>query len=54
MVEAAYRRGRAVNMAAHLELDDVIDPVETRARVIDAFAAAGPVLEPARRFVDPW
>jgi len=54
MVEAAYRRGRAVNVAAHLEIDDVIDPAETRTRVIDAFAAAGAVTEPARRFVDPW
>ncbi len=54
MVEAAYRRGRAVNVAAHLEIDDVIDPAETRRRVIDAFSAAGEVTEPARRFVDPW
>lgn len=54
MVAAAYERGQAINVAAHLELDDVVDPAETRARVVAAFAAAGPVTEPPRRFVDPW
>ena len=45
MVEAAYRHGQALNMAAHLEIDDVIDPAETRDRVLHAFAAA-PAPEP--------
>ncbi|HMS88145.1 MAG: biotin carboxylase [Acidimicrobiales bacterium] len=39
MVAAAYRHGQALNMAAHLEIDDVIDPAETRARVLAAFRA---------------
>jgi acetyl-CoA carboxylase carboxyltransferase component len=39
MVAAAYRHGQALNMAAHLEIDDVIDPAETRARVLTAFRA---------------
>ena len=30
MVAAAYERGKAVNMASHFELDDVIDPADTR------------------------
>ena len=30
MVADSYQRGRAVNMASHFELDDVIDPAETR------------------------
>jgi acetyl-CoA carboxylase carboxyltransferase component len=30
MVADSYHRGRAVNMASHFELDDVIDPAETR------------------------
>jgi acetyl-CoA carboxylase carboxyltransferase component len=25
-----YKRGKAVNMASHFELDDVIDPADTR------------------------
>ncbi|WP_254126991.1 carboxyl transferase domain-containing protein [Aquihabitans sp. G128] len=57
MVEAAYRHGQALNLAAHLEIDDVIDPAETRDRVLAAFAAAPP---PAPRTgkkrpgIDPW
>ena len=42
MVAAAYRHGEALNMAAHLEIDDVIDPAETRARVLHAFRSAPP------------
>jgi len=30
MVDEAYHRGRAINAAAMLEIDDVIDPVDTR------------------------
>jgi acetyl-CoA carboxylase carboxyltransferase component len=57
MVEAAYRHGQALNMAAHLEIDDVIDPAETRSRVLHAVSLAPP---PAPRTgkkrpsIDPW
>ena len=54
MVDAAYRRGEALNMAAHLEIDDVIDPAETRARVLAMFRAAPARTGEPRRFVDPW
>ena len=30
MVADSYKRGKAVNMASHFELDDVIDPADTR------------------------
>jgi len=57
MVEAAYRHGQALNMAAHLEIDDVIDPAETRGRVVHAIASA-PRPEPRvgrkRPGIDPW
>jgi acetyl-CoA carboxylase carboxyltransferase component len=33
-VDAAYERGKALNTATHLEVDDVIDPATTRSRVI--------------------
>lgn len=36
MVEQLYERGKAVNMAAHFEIDAVIDPVETRAWILSA------------------
>jgi acetyl-CoA carboxylase carboxyltransferase component len=63
MVDAAYEHGQALNMAAHLEIDDVIDPIETRGRLLDLYAAAcGPVdpgRAPVRRVrrrpgIDPW
>jgi acetyl-CoA carboxylase carboxyltransferase component len=57
MVEAAYRHGQALNMAAHLEIDDVIDPAETRDRVLHAFASApAPSLRTGRKRpgIDPW
>ena len=38
MVEQLYERGKAVNMAAHFEIDAVIDPVETRAWILSAIA----------------
>ena len=57
MVEAAYRHGQALNMAAHLEIDDVIDPAETRARVLHAFRSAPqPPARTGRKRpgIDPW
>ncbi|MEN9627983.1 MAG: hypothetical protein RJA10_1210 [Pseudomonadota bacterium] len=51
----AIERGQALNMAAHLELDDVIDPAETRdwlLRVLTVAAAAP--LPPRRPIVDGW
>jgi acetyl-CoA carboxylase carboxyltransferase component len=37
MVADAYERGSAINMAAHFELDDVIDPADTRRWVAQLF-----------------
>lgn len=57
MVEAAHRHGQALNMAAHLEIDDVIDPAETRDRVLHALAsapAAAPRTGRKRPGIDPW
>jgi acetyl-CoA carboxylase carboxyltransferase component len=38
MVAMAYERGRGLNMAAYGEIDDVIDPVETRRWIATLFA----------------
>ncbi len=57
MVEAAYRHGQALNMAAHLEIDDVIDPAETRDRVLHAFRSVpAPLPRTGRKRpgIDPW
>ena len=55
LLAESIARGEALNMAAHLEIDDVIDPAETRdwlLRVLNV-ACARPL--PARRpFIDAW
>jgi acetyl-CoA carboxylase carboxyltransferase component len=40
LLEAAYRNGKALNAATHFEIDDVIDPAETRTRVLAVLRAA--------------
>ena len=57
MVARAYEIGKAVNMASHFEIDDVIDPAESRARILTALRAAPP--PPARTSkkrpcIDAW
>ena len=42
MVARAYEHGKALNVAAHFEIDDVIDPALTRARFVHALDSAGP------------
>jgi acetyl-CoA carboxylase carboxyltransferase component len=42
LVAAAYRNGKALNAATHFEIDDVIDPAETRSRILTTLLAAGP------------
>jgi acetyl-CoA carboxylase carboxyltransferase component len=56
LTAAAEENARAVNAAALFEIDDVIDPAETRARLAAtlAAAAAAPAAARAYRFVDPW
>jgi acetyl-CoA carboxylase carboxyltransferase component len=57
MVERAYEHGKAINVAAHFEIDDVIDPAVTRARVVHALRsvpAAVPQVGKRRPFVDTW
>ena len=40
LIERAYAHGSALNVASHFEIDDVIDPVDTRARAVAALGAA--------------
>jgi acetyl-CoA carboxylase carboxyltransferase component len=57
LVAAAYRNGKALNAATHFEIDDVIDPAETRGRILAVLASAPPP-EPRRGkkrpCVDTW
>jgi acetyl-CoA carboxylase carboxyltransferase component len=57
MVAAAYEMGKALNTASYFEIDDVIDPAETRAVVTRVLlqtgrADGGP--RPRRHYVDAW
>ncbi|MFZ0252027.1 MAG: carboxyl transferase domain-containing protein [Acidimicrobiales bacterium] len=55
MVERAYAHGKAVHVAEHFEIDDVIDPAVTRRRFVAALDAATTGGGGGRRpFVDTW
>jgi acetyl-CoA carboxylase carboxyltransferase component len=54
-VEAAYERGKGINMAAYFEIDDVIDPADTRRWIATLFdAPREPPRGKRRPFVDSW
>jgi acetyl-CoA carboxylase carboxyltransferase component len=50
MVDRMYEHGKALNAASHFEIDDVIDPADTR-RWLTTLLAAAP--ETHRSEVDP-
>jgi acetyl-CoA carboxylase carboxyltransferase component len=55
LVAEAIAKGQALNMASHLEIDDVIDPAETRDWLRRGLqAVSGRPLPPRRGFVDAW
>jgi len=53
LVEAQYAKGKALHMAATLEIDAVIDPAETRRWLATVLTGAQPAPR-SGRFVDPW
>jgi acetyl/propionyl-CoA carboxylase alpha subunit len=55
-VDEAYRQGKALNMAAHLEIDDVIDPADTRHWILRALRSIPRPTARAQRKrpVDTW
>lgn len=57
MVARSYERGKAINMASHFELDDVIDPADTRKHIMAALKSLPPKpvrTEKKRPNVDTW
>ena len=56
LTAAAEENAKALNSATLFELDDVIDPAETRSLIASTLAAAARPdrPEPPRRFVDAW
>jgi len=53
LVAAAYERGAALNMAAMLEIDAVIDPADTRSRLVQGLRSAH-VRPREPGGIDPW
>jgi acetyl-CoA carboxylase carboxyltransferase component len=57
-VAAAYERGRGLNMAAYGEIDDVIDPADSRRWIEMLFDESGPQwwqrAGKARPYIDAW
>jgi acetyl-CoA carboxylase carboxyltransferase component len=57
MVERMYRHGKAVNTASHFEIDDVIDPLDSRKWIMGALRSAPPLAPrhgKKRPSVDTW
>ena len=57
MVAAAYEHGKAISMASHFEIDDVIDPAESRniiTRALKSVPEATPRTGKKRPHVDTW
>ena len=56
-LDAHYAKGKAVNMAATLEIDAVIDPAQTRERLVKGLASAGSAWGGSgsrSSGIDPW
>ncbi len=56
LVAQLYEIGKAINMAAHLEIDAVIDPADTRQWIMRGLksAAGRQPADAGHSFVDPW
>jgi acetyl-CoA carboxylase carboxyltransferase component len=56
MVERQYAEGRAVNIAMHFEIDDVIDPAESRTWIRSLVAGDRPPPRAAKKrpYIDAW
>ncbi len=57
LVAAAYEKGKAINMASTLEIDEVIDPENTRRWIIRGLqvSASAPIRNTKKlRYIDTW
>ncbi|HEY8609021.1 MAG TPA: carboxyl transferase domain-containing protein [Noviherbaspirillum sp.] len=57
MVAESYEKGKAINMASFLEIDDVIDPEQSRQWLLRGLRSVPPVTPGEgrkRRFIDTW
>ena len=57
MVERAYQHGKAINVASAYEIDDVIDPADSRLRIVEALRSVPPPAPRTgkkRSCIDSW
>lgn len=54
VVGQMYEKGKALNAASQLEFDGVIDPAETRSKLLRGMNTVGPATSGARNFIDTW
>jgi acetyl-CoA carboxylase carboxyltransferase component len=57
LVARSYEGGKALNTATYFEIDDVIDPMDSRRRIVNAMSAAPPLPHregKKRPFIDTW
>ena len=54
LVAEQYEKGKAIHMAATLEIDAVIDPAESRRWLEATLDAAAQPVPGSGRFIDPW
>jgi acetyl-CoA carboxylase carboxyltransferase component len=57
LVDAAYQRGKALGAGVSFQVDDVIDPADTRHYISSAFGSVPPPVAregKKRAFIDVW
>jgi len=57
LIASAYERGSALNMASHMEIDEVIDPADTRMRIagmLRSYPPTPPRTGKKRPMIDTW
>jgi acetyl-CoA carboxylase carboxyltransferase component len=57
MVARMYEHGKALNTASHFEIDDVIDPMDSRRWITSTLGAhpePGPRRQKKRPCIDTW
>jgi acetyl-CoA carboxylase carboxyltransferase component len=56
MVARYYEEGKAINAGTYVEIDEVIDPAETRRWILAGLASSQPVERRTRKrpCIDPW
>jgi acetyl-CoA carboxylase carboxyltransferase component len=54
LVDQRYEQGKAASVATYFEIDDVIDPAESRRWILDGLRSWAPEAPGRRRFIDPW